>query len=142
MSPSTCGLSSPDNVYADPCGHTPSSPVPAHTAAGLIAAAAAIPGTDLVSPPSTVTVAGLPAQYVTFTIPDDIGCDPEAFWVWYDDSGGGQNWRWAGVLGEIHHVWTIDVDGKVIWINASTWEGSSPEADQALQAFIDSIRFE
>lgn len=133
--------SSPDNVYSDPCGHTPLDPVPSHTAAGLIAAAAAIPGTNLVSGPSSVTVAGLPAQHVAFTIPEDIGCDPEEFRVWYDSSGGGQDWRWAGVLGETHQVWTIDVDGKVIWINSSTW-GADAETDPTAQAFIDSIQIE
>jgi hypothetical protein len=134
--------SSPDNLYSDPCRHTPLDPPPSHTAAGLIAAAAAIPGTDLVSGPSSLTIGGHPAQHVAFTIPDDLSCDPEQFWVWYDNSGGGQDWRWAGVLGEMHQVWTIDVDGKVIWINASTWAGSSPEVDQAVQAFIDSIQIE
>ncbi len=134
--------SSPDNVYSDPCGHTPLDPAPAHTAAGLAAAAAAIPGTQLLSGPSSVTVGGRPAQHVAFTIPDDIACDPEEFRTWYDDSTGGEDWRWAGHIGNIEQVWTIDVDGKVIWINAETFAGSSPEADQAVQAFIDSIRFE
>jgi hypothetical protein len=134
--------SSPDNLYSDPCAHTPLDPAPSHTAAGLIAAAAAIPGTKLVSGPSSVTIAGRAAQHVTFTIPDGIACDPQEFRLWYDNSDGTQDWRWAGFLGNIEQVWTIDVGGKVIWINAETFKGSSPEADQAVQAFIDSIQFE
>lgn len=133
--------SSPDNVYSDPCGHTPLDPAPSHSAAGLIAAAAAIPGTSLVSGPSSVTVAGLPAQHVAFTIRDDIGCDPQDFWIWYDNSGGGQDWRWGGALGNTHQVWTIDYQGKVIWINSETF-GPGAEMDPTVQAFIDSIQFE
>lgn len=133
---------SPDNVYSDPCGHTPLDPAPGYTAADLIAAAAAIPGTDLVSAPSSVTVAGRPAQHVAFTIRDDIACDPQDFWLWYDDSGRGQDWRWAGFVGDTHQVWTIDVDGKVIWIDSETFENATPEAEQTVQAFIDSIQIE
>ncbi len=136
--------SAPDGVYSDPCAHTPLSPVPSHTAAGLIAAAAAMPGTDLVSGPASVTVGGRPAQSVAFTIREDIGCDPQEFYLWYDDSSGGPSggWRWAGFLGSTHQAWAIDVDGKVVWIDAETFQGSGPEVDQAVQTFITSIQFE
>jgi hypothetical protein len=134
--------SSPDNIYSDPCGAVPMSPPPAHTAAGLAAAAASIPGTQLLSGPTSVTVGGKPAQYVSFTIPNDLPCDPHTFRTWYDDSAGTQDWRWAGNLGAIAHVWTIDVDGTVIWFNAETWASPDPVADQAVTDFITSITFE
>jgi hypothetical protein len=133
----------PDNVYSDPCAHTRLSPPPDHTAIGLATAAAAIPGTDLVSGPESVEVGGRPAQHVVFTVRDDLGCDPLNAYLWVDDgTGAANNWHWASALGSTHQVWTIDVDGKVIWIDSESWKGAAPEVGQAIQAFIDSITFE
>ena len=136
--------SAPENVYADPCAHTPLSPQPSATAVGLAAAAAAIPGTDLVSGPSTIEVGGRPAQHVVFTIREDIGCDPTDAYLWYDESAGGATggWRWAGALGATHQVWIIDVDGKLVWIDSETFKGAKPELDQEIQQIVDSIQFE
>ncbi len=124
--------SAPENVYADPCAHTPLSPVPDHTVADLAAAAAAIPGTDLVSGPSDVEIDGRPAQHVVFTIRADLGCDPKNAYLWYDDSSGGATggWHWASALGATHQVWIIDVDGTIVWIDSESFEGAGPEVDQ------------
>jgi hypothetical protein len=118
----------PDNVYSDPCAHTRQSPPPSHTTAGLAAAAAAIPGTDLVSGPESVEVGGRPAQHVVFTVREDLGCDPMDAYLWvYDGNVAANNWHWASGLGSTHQVWTIDVDGKVIWIDAESFKGAGPE---------------
>lgn len=134
----------PDNVYADPCAHTPLSPPPSATAAGIAAAVAAVPGTDLVSGPSSVDVGGRPAQHVVLTIREDIGCDAHDAYLWYDESTGGarSGWRWAEGLGATYRVWIIDVDGTLVWIDAYTFKGASPELDQEIQQVIDSIQFE
>ncbi len=136
--------SAPENVYADPCAHTPLNPSPAASAAGLAAAVATIPGTDLVAGPSSVMVDGRPAQHVVFTIREDIDCDPKEFYVWYDESTGGASggWRWAQALGATFRVWIVDVDGRLIWIDGITFKGAGPELDQEIQQIIDSIRFE
>jgi hypothetical protein len=135
--------SAPESVYSDPCAHTRLSPDPSHTAVGLAAAAAAIPGTDLVSGPESVEVGGRPAQHVAFIVRDDLGCDPLTARLWVDDgSGGANNWHWASGLGSTHHVWTIDVAGKVIWIDSESYKGAGPEIGQAIQQVIDSIQFE
>ncbi len=128
-------FSAPDNVYADPCAHTPLSPPPSATAAGLAAAVAAIPGTDLVSGPSSVDVGGRPAQHVVLTIREDLGCDPDDAYLWYDESTGGASggWWFAGALGSTIRVWIVDVDGKLVWIEGQTV--------QDIQAIVDSIRF-
>jgi hypothetical protein len=60
-------------VYADPCADEP-APAPAQTAADLAAAVASIPGTTLVSGPTDVTIGGLPAKRVEFTITADKTC--------------------------------------------------------------------
>jgi hypothetical protein len=49
---------------------------------------------------------------------------------------------WASALGSTHHVWTIDVDGTVLFIDAEYYKGAGPEIEQALQQVIDSITFE
>jgi hypothetical protein len=136
--------SAPENVYADPCAHTPLKPPPSATASGLAAAAAAIPGTDLVSGPSSVVVGGHPAQLVVLKIRDDLDCDPHDAYLWYDDSSGGASggWHWAEGLGATYRVWIIDVDGKLIFIDAYTFKGASPEPGQAVERVIDSIQFE
>jgi len=135
--------SAPDGVYSDPCAHTALEPAPSKTAAGIIAAAAGMPGIDIVSGPATVTIGGRPAETVVFTIREDIGCDPNDFYLWYDDSSGGPSggWRWAGALGSTHHAWAFDVDGKVIWIDSETFAGQAPEIAQQVQQFIETIRF-
>lgn len=135
--------SAPENVYADPCAHTPLSPAPSHTAASLAGVAATIPGTTLVRGPSSVSVGGRPAQHVVFTIREDIACDPHDFYLWYDESSGGASggWRWAGGLGETHSVWIIDVDGKVVWIDGETFKGADAKPAQQIQQIIDSIKF-
>ncbi len=136
--------SSPENVYSDPCAHTALDPPPAATAEGLAAAAAAIPGTDLVSGPSSVTVGGYPAQHVAFTIRDDLGCDPHDAYLWYDVSSGGARggWHWASALGSTHQVWIIDVDGTLVWIDSETFRGAPPDVEEAVGQVIDSIQFE
>jgi hypothetical protein len=134
----------PDNVYSDPCAHTPLSPPPSGTAAGLAAAVAAIPGTDLVSGPSSVDVGGRPAQHVVLKVGEDLGCDPEDAYLWYDDSSGGEtgDWRWAVAVGATIQVWVIDVDGTLVWIDAESFEGAGPGIAADIQAVIDSIEFE
>ena len=137
-------LNAPENVYADPCAHTPLNPPPSATAAGLAAAVAAVPVADLVSGPSSVDVGGRPAQHVVLTISEDIGCDPHDAWLWYDESSGGATggWRWAEGLGATFRIWIIEVDGKLVWIDAYTLKGAGPAADQEIQQIIDSIKFE
>jgi hypothetical protein len=137
-------LNAPDNVYADPCAHTPLSPPPSSTAAGLAAAAAAVPGTDLVSGPSSTVVGGYPAQHVVLTIREDIGCDPHDAYLWYDESWGGPTggWRWAEGLGATYRVWITEVDGTLVWIDAYTFPGANPELDQEIQQIVESITFE
>jgi hypothetical protein len=136
--------SAPENVYADPCAHTPLSPPPSTTAAGLAAAVATIPGTDLVTGPSSIDVDGHPARYVVLKIREDLGCDPKTAYLWYDESSGGASggWRWASALGTTIRVWIVDVDGKLVWIDGETFKGAGPELGQEINKLIDSIKFE
>jgi hypothetical protein len=136
--------SAPDNVYADPCAKTPLSPPPGSLAAELAAAVSNIPGIDLVSGPSDVTVGGRPAKHVVVSIPDDIGCDPNDFYLWYDADTPGDA-RYATEVGSTIYTWIIEADetrGTLVWIDAETYTASGPAAEQEVQQIIDSIRFD
>jgi hypothetical protein len=132
-----------DGVYADPCAKVPDTTT-GPSAADLAAAVAAIPGLETTGP-TDVTVGGLPAKLVVVTIPDDIGCAPDDFFLWYDDgacAGHDPCPRWASQLGQMIRVWIVDVDGRRLWLEAETWAGVTPEIEQELQQMVDSIQFE
>jgi hypothetical protein len=137
--------SAPDNTYSDPCARTPLDPPAGPSAAERAAAVSAVPGTHLVSGPSEVTVGGYPAQHVVISVPEDIGCTPVGFYLWYaadaDDPLDGLG-RYATQRGSTIYVWIIDVDGTIVWIDGETYATSSPEAAQELQQIVDSIQFE
>jgi hypothetical protein len=130
----------PDGVYADPCAHE-QGPVIGPSAAELAAAVAAIPGTELVSGPTEVTVGGRPAQYVEISVPEDVGCraGEGGFLLWYDEEIGG---RWPSRLGDTIRTWIIEADGALVWIDCETVGDVSAATEQAIQQMIDSIQFE
>jgi hypothetical protein len=130
----------PDNVYADPCSHARRSPAPEHTAAGLAAAVAGIPGVDVVSGPTSMTIGGHPAQHVQLAIPAAIGCAPDQFYLWFDSTDG--TGRWAQATDETLWVWIVDVDGTLVWMDGETYKGADATVIGELQQIIDSIQFE
>jgi hypothetical protein len=146
--PDTAGLrfwgSAPENVYADPCAHTPLDPVPLVSPPALAAAVAGMPGIDVVTEPTAVTIDGRSGQYVAFTIRDDIDCPAHDFYLWYDDSTGGPSggWVWASAVGSLHRVWIVDLGGAVAWIDSETFEGAKPELDQEIQSIVESIQLD
>jgi hypothetical protein len=132
-----------DGVYGDPCGGVEAEPA-GPTAADLASAFATIPGTDATGP-TDVTVGGLPAKLVVVTVPEDIGCAPNQFYLWYDDIACGDDApcsRWASALGSTTRIWIVEVDGTRLTFEAETYEGASPELEQEIQQMIDSIQFE
>jgi hypothetical protein len=131
---------SPDNVYADPCAMTPLEPPPGRSAAELANAVASIPGTELVSGPTEMTVGGYSAQHVAIKIPDDIGCSPNSFHLWYVQSAPGLS-RYASQLGSTINTWIVDVEGTLVWIDGETYARSGPEATEEVMQIVDSIRF-
>lgn len=133
--------SAADNVYADPCAETPLSPAAGRSAAELAAAVSTVPGIHLVSGPSEVSVDGHPAQHVVVTVPEDIGCAPNDFFLWYDVDTPADA-RFATALNSTIYVWIIDVDGTLVWIDGETYATSGPQAEQEVRQIVDSIRFE
>jgi hypothetical protein len=129
----------PTGVFADPCASVPAPPI-GPSAADLAAAVATVPGTDLVSGPSDVTVGGYAATHVVLTVREDVGCDAMSFYLWYAPTEGLA--RYATELGSTIMVWIIDVNGTLVWIDGETNKGAGPEPGQAIQQIVDSIRFD
>jgi hypothetical protein len=129
----------PVGVFVDPCANR-RGPSLGSSAEDLAAAVASLPGVDLVSGPSDVTVGGYPAKHVAITIREDIGCRAESFNLWYaprEDLA-----RYASELGSTIRVWIVDVNGKLVWIDGETYKGAGPGPGQEIQQIIDSIQFE
>ena len=129
----------PIGVFADPCAQKRSPPVGA-SVADLAAAVATVPGTDLVSGPSDVTVGGHPAKHLVLTVREDVGCTAEDFYLWYAATPGLA--RYATELGSTIGVWIVDVDGKIVWIDGETFKGAGAEPGREIQQIVDSIAFE
>ncbi len=132
----------PDNVYGDPCAHTPLAPAAGPGIANLASAVSRIPGTQLVSGPSDVTVGGRLAKRIVIAIPEDIDCSAASFKLWYDDGMGPASGRWPTVLPSTMSIWIIDVDGTLVWIDGETYKNTSPALEGEMQQMIDSIEFE
>ena len=130
-----------DGVFSDPCAHV-KAPVVGPGAADMAAAITTIPGIDVVTPPTAVTVGGKPAQFVAIKIRDDIACQPQnQFYLWYDSIYEGEA-RYATQKGQVIRAWITDVDGKRVQIDGETFKGAGPGPGQELQQVIDSIQFE
>ena len=131
--------STPDGVYADPCGDA-QSPSVGQSVADLAAAVASVPGTDATEP-SDIVVDGRPGKRVQLTIPENADCNARTFMLWYDEEIGG---RWPDLLGSTMTVWIIEAPGSTssIWIDGETYKGATPELQQQMQQIVDSIEFE
>lgn len=129
----------PIGVFADPCAGT-RGPSIGTSPAALAAAVAALPGTDLVSGPTDVTVGGHPAKHVVISIPEGASCTAERFYLWYAPTPDLA--RYATALGSTISVWIMDVDGTPIWIDGETYMGAGPAPAGDLQQLVDSIQVE
>jgi hypothetical protein len=128
----------PVGVFADPCSST-KGPDLGTSIPDLAAAVASIPGTDLVSGPTDVTVGGHPAKKIVIRVREDIGCEPNQFYLWYAPRPDYA--RFATLKGTTYRTWIIDVDGTPVWIDAETFKGASPDPGRQVQQVIDSIQF-
>jgi hypothetical protein len=129
-----------NGVFSDPCAQV-KAPVVGPGAADMAAAITTIPGIDVVTPPTAVTVGGKPAQFVAIKIRDDIACQEDQFYLWYDSAHEDQA-RYATQKDQTIRVWITDVDGKRVQIDGETFAGAGPDPAQEIQQVIDSIQFE
>jgi hypothetical protein len=132
----------PIGVFADPCADKKAPPAGTSTA-DLAAAVSTLPGTELVSGPADVMVAGRDAKHVVIKVPEDAPCGEEGreFYLWYAPADACCS-RYISARGATMRVWIIEVDGKLIWIDGETYKGAGPGPGQEIQQIIDSIQFE
>jgi hypothetical protein len=132
-----------DNIYADPCAHTPFEPAPARTPAALAAAVASIQGVRVVSGPEAFRMDGYPAYHVTVEIPADLPCEPHEFYLYYDDETGGPSggYRYANAPLDLVRCFIVDVGGTIVWIDGDSGNGAPDAAVGELGQIIDSIEF-
>lgn len=128
----------PVGAFKDPCADVKGPPLA--SAADLAAAVASLPGIDVVSRTSDVTVGGYPAKHVVITVREDVGCRAESFNLWYAPRADLA--RYASELGSTIRVWIVDVDGTLVWIDGETYKGAGTGPGQQIQQIVDSIRFE
>jgi hypothetical protein len=107
----------------------------------MAAAITTIPGIDVVTPPTAVTVGGKPAQFVAIKIPENLPCQEDHFYLWYDSAHEDQA-RYASQEGQTIRTWITDVDGKRVQIDGETFKDATPAIEREVQQVIDSIQFE
>ena len=129
----------PLGVFSDPCATT-RGPSLQPSLAALADAAASVPGTNVVSGPTDVTVDGHPAKQVVIDLPDELDCPAASFSLWYGSTPGLV--RVATAPGSTISVWVIDVDGTTIWIEGETYRDGGRAPGQEVDAIVDSIQFE
>jgi len=129
-----------DGVFSDPCQQI-RAPKAGPTAADMAAAITTVPGLEVLSGPTALTLGGRPAQSVVVKLPDSLPCQPDQFYLWYDDEIPNDA-RFASQAGQVIRVWIIEVDGKRLQIDGETFVGAGPEIGAELDAIIASIQFE
>jgi hypothetical protein len=136
-------------VFADPCVHEDLRTF-APSLAGEAEALASVPGTELVSGPTDVTVGGRAAKAVVIATPSDPACAISDFWLVYNTADAAQCGdvtvactsypTWAG---ETIRSWFVDVDGVTLAITAEVRDpDATPDLERELQQIVDSIQFE
>lgn len=131
-------------IFTDPCAHEGLEQFE-DSLAGEAEAIAALPGTELVSGPSDVTVDGRAATYVAIRFPEDVGCSNTSYWLSHDPVCGArlECTGYPTWLGETMRTWIVDVDGAHFVFRAeSRYADASPDLEVEIQQIVDSIQFE
>ena len=140
---------SPDNVFADPCAHTPLSPPVGPSAADFAAAVSQLPGTDDITAATDIAaVFGSSAKYRQLIVREDAECPAEDFYLWYNQGEGDDCagtvvcQRYATELGSEIRLWIVVRDGSRLVIEAESYEGAGPGVEALIQQIVDSTQFE
>ena len=131
-------------IFIDPCTHEGLQQFE-ESSAGEAEAIAALPGTELVSGPSDVTVDGRAGTYVEITIPEDLGCSKASFWLSHDPVCGVrlECTTYPTWPGETMRTWIVEVDGaRFVFRAESRYANASPDLEREIQQIVDSIQFE
>jgi len=128
-------------VYGDPCrwATTRPDPMTGATVDEVIAALTAQVGRNATEPVD-VTVDEYSGKSITLSVPTDANfanCDAGEFRSWGPENVS----RYHQGPGQIDQVWVVDVDGTLVTIDG-TWYDGTPAGDRAeLDAILGSMQF-
>lgn len=132
-------------VYEDPCQWSGGPPQPrAATVDGLVAALAAQASRDA-SAPEDITLDGYAGKSITLHVPSDAvlsDCDEGTFTSWKSDEISVGPSRFNPETGQIDEVWIVNVNGQLVTIAGSYYEGTPRSIVDELRAIVESITFE
>jgi len=131
-------------VFGDPCAWSTTTPeAPAATVDELMVALGTQALRDA-SAPVDITLDGHAGKAITLHVPDDADfstCDRDFFGSWTIGPTAEPE-RYHQGPGQIDEVWAVDLDGKLVVIDWTYYEGTSQSVVDELRAIIQSMTFE
>jgi hypothetical protein len=98
------------------------------------------PGIQVLEYPMDVRIGGRPASQVVVRVESDRGCDPGYFYA-YEPVDGGAFWLSTNA-GDVIAIWTVEVDGKVLFIEAEATASAWPAMEASFRQMVESMTFE
>jgi hypothetical protein len=134
-------------VYGDPCEWSSTLPdTPATTVDEVVAALGAQASRDA-SAPVDITVGGYAGKAITLHVPDDANfaeCDQGLFSMFSERVATDRDSveRYAQGPGQIDEVWILDVDGRMVLIDWTYYDGTPLHVVDELRAIVESATFD
>jgi hypothetical protein len=98
------------------------------------------PGVNLVSGPMGTTIDRHPTAHLVVDVEADLGCDPGYFYSYAPLIGGA---LWTDTKpGDRIMVWIVEVDGKLLFIEAELHDEAIPGLEGQVREIVNSMRFE
>lgn len=131
-------------VYGDPCQWSTTAPEdPATTPDALVAALTAQASRDA-STPVDIAVDGYAGKSITVHVPENADfaeCDMGFFGTWRAGQESTPS-RYQQDPGQIDEVWALDVDGALVVVDWTYYEGTPQSVIDELRSIVESITFE
>lgn len=131
-------------VFGDPCSWSTTTPDdPAETVTDLMAALAAQALRDA-SAVTDIVIDGHPGNAITLVVPDDAdfsACDQGMFGSWTVGPGL-EPYRYHQGPGQIDEIWAVDIDGRLLVMDAAYYEGTPPSVVDEIRTIMESTTFE
>jgi hypothetical protein len=126
-------------VYRDPCRTDLGTFDPGPGVDDLVAALVDRPGVEATTP-TTVTLAGRPAQYFESTNPSDFSDCSRSQWAQWTADGAFDAIGYAEHQGLTVPTWVLDVDGTRVLVSAPRYPDAPAEDIDELDRILESVR--
>jgi hypothetical protein len=130
-------------VYGDPCRATSTRPDSPVSTPDEMAAALAEQASRNASEPADVTLDGYEGKWITLHVPEDAvftDCERGKFVMYGTD--GDPDGRYAQGPGQIEELWIMDVDGRLVIINAMYRRDTPAPLVEEIRTIVESTTFE